>query len=320
MKKLRGLLKRGAAAAQPAQPGVHVACFGKHPGWDDHMDHLGVDTEHLTEVWQRLYQDGVQANLDRGAWAKDLPDEHRLPGFAHEFLWQAGDTIDAGLMWASKDRKGRADYPMIACVSAVHVGLDWVCREAQPVLNDLRKACIDAPGSEGVVAAVAGAQDRLRAVLPDGPAESGKADPGGALARLATLPPFEAEPEQFVRLIYHIERECGLDGERSGSVSLSSWPAQHLRVPGLVEDTMESLRLWISALGTLASGRPIFVCRASGRDWVDVAMGNPGVDEVFALLATPAAVPMVTSIPYEIDETDRKRILALRDPPPGTVG
>ncbi len=313
MKKLRGLLKRGATAAHPVRPGVHVACFGKHPGWDDHMDHLGVDTEHLTEVWQRLYQDGVRANLDRGTWAKDLPDEHRLPGFAHEFLWQAGDTIDIGLMWASKDRKGRADYPMIACVSVVGMGLDWVCREAQPVLEDLRSACIEASGSEGVVTAVAAARDRLQAALADGAGDADREDPGGAIARLARLPLFEAEPEQFVRLIYHIERECGLDGKRSGSVSLASWPAQHLRVPGLVEDTMDSLRLWISALNTLASGRAIFVCRAPGRDWIDITMGNPGTDEVFALLATTAAIPVVTSIPYEIDEADRKRILALRE-------
>lgn len=319
MKKLRGLLKRGAAGGNAAQPGVHVACFGKHPGWDDHMDHVGVDTEHLTEVWQRLYQDGVRANLDRGAWANDLPDEHRLPGFAHEFLWQSGDTIDAGLMWASKDRKGRADYPMIACVSAVNAGLSWVCREALPVLADLRTACIAAPGSEGVLAAAASARERLQSALPGGPVENGAEESGAAVAKLATFPPFAAEPEQFVRLMYHIERECGLDGERSGSVSLASWPAQHLRVPGLVEGSTESLRLWLSALRTLASGRPIFVCRAEGRDWVDIAMGNPGIQEVFPLLASPAAVPMVTSIPYEIDDADRQRILALRDTPPESV-
>lgn len=317
MKNLKGFLRRGSTAAHAAKPSVHVACFGKHPGWDDHMDHLGLDTEHLTEVWQRLYQDGVRANLDRGTWAKELTDEQRLPGFAHEFLWRMGETIDIGLMWASRDRKGRADYPMIACISAACAGLEWVCTEAQPVLRDLKKACIDATVSERVIVAVGEAQDRLRRSLEARTAETVMDHSAGAIARLAGLEQFVDEPEQFVRLVYHIERECGLDGDRPSSVSVSSRPAQHMRVPGLIENTIDSVYLWLSAVGELVPDRPIFVCRAPEHDWVDITVGNPGADEVFALLATPAAIPMVTSIPYEIDESDRRRILALCQPAPG---
>ncbi len=313
MKKLRGLLRRGTGATQPAQPTVHVACFGKHPGWDDHMDHLGFDTAHLIQVWQSLYQDGVRANLDRGSWEKELTADRRLPGFDHAFLWWTDETIDLGSMWASRDNKGRSDYPMIACLSAERAGLDWVCAEGSKVIQDLQRECEASQGSEGVIDAVGSAQAGLREALQGSIASISEEDAAGAIERIAELPPFAEDPEQFVRFVYHIERECGLGivhGRASSAMKLAP-NAQHLRVPALVERTIDSLRLWVLAVRALAPERSIFVCRAQGRDWVDITVGTPGTDEVFALLATTTAIPVVTAIPYDIEEQDRSRILAM---------
>src|SRR5262249_6263883 len=60
---LRG--RRGGSA--PRRGEVHVAAFGKHPGWDDHVE-LGLDTTRLAEVRQWLYVEGIAGNVDSGAW------------------------------------------------------------------------------------------------------------------------------------------------------------------------------------------------------------------------------------------------------------
>jgi len=37
---------------------IFLAAFGKHPGWNDHMDDVGLETESLVAAKTRLYVDG----------------------------------------------------------------------------------------------------------------------------------------------------------------------------------------------------------------------------------------------------------------------
>jgi ribosomal protein S14 len=311
--KIRGLFSGGAGPGEAARPTVRLACFGKHPGWEDHMDHLGVDNEHLTGVWRTLYEEGVRVNLDRGTWKNNLKDEHRLPGFDHAFLWRQGPTVDLGWMWASRDKKGRADYPMIACVSAEHASLSWLCEEGSRVLKSLRTACESTNEQDDVIRAFELAREELRASLErHGETATAASDP---IAKLAGLETFSEEPERFIRFIYHIEREC-LPAASEGSTATSTltFKTHLLRVPSVSEDTSQSLLLWLEALEQLVQGTPLFVCKPQRRDWADVAVGFPGIEEIFALLATPEAIPLVTSIPYEIEADQRARIVAMATP------
>src|SRR5205085_2200920 len=91
-------------AAKPA-PALHLAAFGKHPGWNDHLDDLGLDTAPLVNAKRLLYIQGISQNIDSGAWDK-LEDTApvsdgtpllapiaRLDLFRHDFLWyMPGDS------------------------------------------------------------------------------------------------------------------------------------------------------------------------------------------------------------------------------------
>lgn len=310
MRRLKGLLRRGGRGGEPPRPAVRVACFGKHPGWEDHMDHLGVDTDHLIGVWQSLYENGVRANLDRGAWgAAELDPAQRLPGFDHMFLWRDGETIDLGLMWASRDKRGRADYPMIACVSATSMGLDWVIAHGPAVLDTLREACQATDEKEAVVRARDAAQLAIEAAAEGHSPVPFLASSGGAVARLRGSGRFAGEPEQFFRWLYHLQREFGVcDGvaRRSDAPAV----AQHLRVPVLNGTGAAPLRDWVAAMGAVLPEPPLLACRARGREWVDLCVGTPGAREIFPLLVEPGITPLVTEIPYDIEPGDRARLSA----------
>src|SRR5277367_5324152 len=106
---------RPPPAATGAAPRLTLAAFGKHPGWDDHMPGIGVETDDLAYVKHTLYVGGIGRQIDSGAWEK-LEPEKRLEGFDHVFLWRRGNHFLLGQIWSSTDRKGRAKYPMILCV------------------------------------------------------------------------------------------------------------------------------------------------------------------------------------------------------------
>ena len=73
-------------------PSLNLGAFGKHPGWDDHIDDLGLETDRLVEVRRRLYAEGISSNVDSGAWDK-LEDGARLPVFEHLILWLTPDEV-----------------------------------------------------------------------------------------------------------------------------------------------------------------------------------------------------------------------------------
>src|SRR4051812_34002960 len=102
------------------QPALHLAAFGKHPGWNDHLDDMGFDTEALVAAKRLLYVQGISQNIDSGAWENlEAPVEgaepkalSRLEYFRHDFLWSmppahADDTtpLMAGRLWSSTDGK-----------------------------------------------------------------------------------------------------------------------------------------------------------------------------------------------------------------------
>ena len=66
---------------------AYAVAFGKHPGWDDHIDEIGLDTDLLVRLKRVLYTEGLAGNIDSGAWDK-LEEVKRLPVYDHAFYWR----------------------------------------------------------------------------------------------------------------------------------------------------------------------------------------------------------------------------------------
>ena len=54
----------------PLAPAINLAAFGKHPGWDDHIPGIGLETEQLARLKQSFYVAGIGRQIDSGAWEK----------------------------------------------------------------------------------------------------------------------------------------------------------------------------------------------------------------------------------------------------------
>ena len=80
LEDLRGVTP---AAARP----FFLAAFGKHPGWDDHVEDLGLETGSLIFAKTLLYVQGIGGQIDSGAWEK-LDATQQLASFKHLFVWQ----------------------------------------------------------------------------------------------------------------------------------------------------------------------------------------------------------------------------------------
>lgn len=146
---------RTAATAPlaPAGPQAHVAAFGKHPGWDDHIDDIGVDTERLVAVKRTLYLQGIGGNLDSGTWER-LTESQRLDRFDHLFLWRCGDKgeeLVVGRLAASSDGKGRGRYPMVVCAHCQGLTAERVAGEISPHLVNALARCGETRSAPDVI-------------------------------------------------------------------------------------------------------------------------------------------------------------------------
>ena len=85
---------------------VFVAAFGKHPGWDDHIDDIGLETDIIIAVKRILYVQGVGGNIDSGSWDK-LQENQPIEEFKHTLVWCIDGNLIVGRLWSSRDGKAR---------------------------------------------------------------------------------------------------------------------------------------------------------------------------------------------------------------------
>ena len=57
-------LSRFLGGSSKPEPSIQLAAFGKHPGWNDHLDDLGLDTDSLITAKRLLYVQGINQNID----------------------------------------------------------------------------------------------------------------------------------------------------------------------------------------------------------------------------------------------------------------
>lgn len=272
-----------------------VAAFGKHPGWNDHIDDLGLETDLLVTIKRLLYVEGIAGNIDAGAWEK-LGDDQRLEGFDHALLVRGGEELAIGRLWSSRDGKGRTKYPMVVCADCSGMGAAAALARALPMLESVKRDCEGATTREPVLASL----DRARAALsawnaseaPPPPAE----DPMKRLASCAAM-----GDQGLVRVLYQLERELQAY-RRGGKLKSMVLSPQHLRVPACGSTPEQAIGLWNAFLGTqLDDSAPLMLLHPLGRGWVDVIVGAPTPAQFFCIRATDKGVPMTTDIPYNID-------------------
>lgn len=158
-------LHDGLAWFTSAPPSVHLGAFGKHPGWNDHMDDIGLDTDSILTAKRLLYLQGIAANVSAGTW-EQCEESKRLPNFNHVFRWQRGDQYLLGRMWSSRDGKGRAHFPMILCA---HIAGTPAPRaeDVRQCLEKIRHQCLETVSAETVRAVLAEGLRSLRGLPPE---------------------------------------------------------------------------------------------------------------------------------------------------------
>jgi hypothetical protein len=275
-------------AAGP-KPLVHLAAFGKHPGWDDHLDDVGLETESLAVAKQLIYLRGLASQIDSAAW-EDLAPNKRLAEFNHRFLWVGRSGFIAGELWSSQDGKGRSKYPMVLCAQASGVATGRALA-IFPVLDELKAACRATASADEVRRILASGRDRLRAELDAPPA---------AEAAPAALP---AAPRQALhRILYEIHGQMAelAPGAAKGRPPMEL-ASRRLRAPAAPADAA-ALAAWVGfARSQLDPEVPVLGIAASEAGWIDIVAGCPSGQDFFCLRASADQIPLTSEIPYTLE-------------------
>ena len=296
-----------------AHPDIHVAAFGKHPGWTDHMEELGLDTPGLVNLRRKLYTEGISQNIDSGTW-QQLDPTHRLERFQHVFVWKVGRSMVIGRLWSSSDGRGRQLYPMIVAVHGTSLSTLRTLETAYPLLEAAQ------PDFMAVREASAVRQrlDRLHLALRGRLTELAGHDdaeqsPNGTLAALVNHPDLGPDHEGMLRIMYQLEREfTAFRASTAEARSFAEEPGprpQHIRVPLCGDDALTGIRRWLKYFGQqLHAQAPLLLIAPLDTQWIDVICGMPTASQLACLRTTLDRHPLTTSIPYSISEDVRTRL------------
>jgi hypothetical protein len=318
-------LSRFLGGAGTPEPAIHLAAFGKHPGWNDHLDDQGLDTDALVNAKRLLYIQGISQNIDNGAWDKLDPQDRdvpvsaitRLDQFRHDFLWHMpmpdGAALLAGRLWSSSDGKGRDKYPMVLCTQIIGLPDRFATRVVLPFLAKVHEQCAAATTAETIRQTISAQREALRGRMKEPLA----AQPLTAqqLAAVARHPDMCAsDPGSssrggggggFHRIVYTFVkamaayRPASGNGNRSGSLR-----PEQVRVPTCGMTAGEALLFWLRfALTLLDSGTSLLLLAPdqARAPWVDLIAGEPSPTNLFCIKAGPRNFPFTSDIPYTLD-------------------
>lgn len=299
--RISGILGRKDAAGEAR---AYLGVFGKHPGWNDHIDDIGLETERLVQIKRVLYVEGIGGNIDAGAWDA-IAEEGRLPGFDHLFIWRAGGETAMGRFWSSSDGKGRTRYPMVVCAQVRGQPVSWQVRYIAPMLERLQEGFKGADSAERVIAQAENSRRDMEA-MAGGERGGTEQHERSATATLAADPAMGPDKRGMYRLLYQMERELSAfmrggisDGTRTRVADLTP---RHLRVPRCLNDESQSVMLWWRFLAeNIGEGAPLVLLSPRGRAFIDILIGEPGVSQFTCVRAAEATIPLTTEIPYTFD-------------------
>ncbi|MFO1498159.1 MAG: immunoglobulin domain-containing protein [Verrucomicrobiota bacterium] len=314
---MKGLFQRLTKASGPMQAGkpearLTLAAFGKHPGWDDHMPGIGLETDALVLAKQVFYVHGIGGQVDSGAWEKIEPSK-RLDGYDHTFLWLLPGHAILGRLWSSTDGKGRSKYPMVVCLDAEGFRPARIIETLRPELEQLRVFCQSTNDSNRVVAQCHSLQDRLRSyLLTPLPSASGLEPPLEVRRRFLEQPELGPDRVGLLRVLHELEKAVQVFSRapdtRLGMVA----DLYHVRLPQASSSAEEGLLLWAAFLRCIFNQSvPLLLLVREKHTWIDVIIGEPKSDDFFCLQASAQAAPLATEIPYELAPELRLRLQEL---------
>ena len=293
-----------------APPGVHLGAFGKHPGWDDHAEPIGLDSETLVAAREILYVRGIGGVIDTALW--DKKPEDVLPKIAHLFCWTSETDTLVGRMWSSTDGKGRSKYPMVA---VAHFGLPFsytLAARAARVLTGVETRCRQVVSAPEVRAVFATGLEELRAALAQPPDSLGAEPDRDICSRLAREMWLD-EGETFPRVLYTLQeksRSLAHAPKTSGKISLKMLEgdahAEQTRLPMDATDSIDGIAFWQKVTAGFAPvKKPVLYLHPVDCHWVDVIMGTPTARQLYAIRANEAALPLASAVPYDLDSNFR---------------
>ncbi len=292
-------------AARP--PLLAVSIFGKHPGWDDHMDGVGHQYPEMLAFKNLIYVQGIGGNIDSGAWAH-LPESQRLREFQHLIIYSAEDCYILASVSASRDGKGRSLYPLITAVQARGYSLAELVEAVGPVILKLRDTASAAATSAEVRAATQAAQfslDQLASTLPPAESKMDRFPTGKQMLHMLTVN--QRETDGTVRIMYSLQKavqHCGRQG--------ATGRTEMLRLPIDAVVPWFSARMWIASLRSVV-GLPcplmaIEYRPPTGPMLIDLIIGPAGPAQLFCLRAGSERIPLATEIPFELDGAFRQQV------------
>ena len=319
------------------EPAVYLAAFGKHPGWNDHIDDLGLDTDDLVTAKRLLYMQGINQNIDAGAWENLDPDK-RLPDFRHEFLWHmngngSGHSLIAGRFWSSVDGKGRDKYPMVLCAATVELPDNFAASTALRALAKTHERCTAATTADQIRQIIQSDGDALRATLQPPPQPDMLQ--GKQIAAVANSRDLAPSREGFHRIVYQIAR--GMSAYRPNAPANGNKRPEQIRVPLCGMKPADALLFWLRfSLTLLAPTVPILLLAPDPEitrtvplppapepddtppeersvstwpphparpalGWIDILVGEPTSQNLFCIKANLKSLPLTSEIPYTLD-------------------
>lgn len=290
---------------------VFVAAFGKHPGWDDHIDDIGFDTDIFITVKRLLYIQGVGGNIDSGSWDA-LQKNQPIEEFKHALVWYMDGNLIVGRIWSSRDGKGRTSYPMVVCVQCCRLPLEWVLNHVLPLLERVEETCAGTISAAEVRLTIENAQKELRQ-LTQRCELSPILPPVGAdvMAKLTEYPEMGGPNHQgLLRILYHIEREATRD-HLDNSKGKAFRPTL-LRIPISSPPVTESMLLWINfLLKKFGMNTSVLMLMPQQKQRMDIIIGEPTQLQLYCLRASLRVIPLTSNIPYSMSPEFINRAIQL---------
>ncbi|MEO6787887.1 MAG: hypothetical protein ABI318_17320 [Chthoniobacteraceae bacterium] len=285
------------------RPGsAHVGAFGKHPGWNDHLDDIGLETEPLIAAKQYLYVQGIGGVIDAGQW-EALPPGDALAEFRHTFVWLDERETLVGKLWSSSDGKGRTKYPMIVCADFSNRTAPGV-PDATPLLDQFEQSCRGTTSPDDVRNLAAQARSAA-AQLIEAPAP-----PAASREEFARTLGIEPGSDNAARIAYAVESHfAGLDATGVGKARINlklgqfKGQPQHIRLPADPAQPLASQLFWREfTADRIPAGAPQFYAAAAAAPWLDIIVGLPTARHLFCLRAGEKALPAAHQIPFNLPD------------------
>jgi len=284
---------------------VTVTAFGKHPGWADFMDDVGLATPALVAI-KRLCVEGIEKNI--GRWT-ELESRQSIVEFGHTFVRCRGSDVVAGRLWPSRDRQGRASYPMVVCAHCRHVAVRWVYDCVLPRLASLETECQSSDSASNVVACISACQGALQTMLDtSSPSDQQLHEEADPIARLMGYSGLQPDDEGLIRILYHIDREmsAGLVSPVGRGGYTHSADA---RVPVSGSHVVETSVLWTNLLVSQYGRRTgVLIIVPQQQAWIDILVGEHVPTQLYCLRAPIEALPLTNTVLYKISDEFAEKV------------